>query len=263
MKNLENIFQGLIHLIGKPAFENRTKVHVTIIGLGGVGSWAAETLVRSGVCKITLIDLDDICISNSNRQLHTTHKNIGKSKVLTMQERLTDINPYAEIRSVQEFLNAGNIEMLIDKNTFVLDAIDSLKTKCELLTYCKLNNIQIVTTGGAGGKTNPLNIIVKDLNETFNDPFLQRIRKKLRLHFDFPKKKKIKYGIPTIFSPEVVLNMPIEQCYLDDSKLNPKNINCNSGLGTTMSVVACFGIIAAHTLLSLVDKINEEDNLIV
>lgn len=256
MNNMNITFKSLENLIGERHLSQRSRVHITIVGVGGIGSWCAEYLARSAIGQITLIDLDDICISNTNRQLHTLQSTIGKSKVLTLKDRLLDINPNLTIHAIEDFLTINNLSTYITSNTIVLDAIDSLSVKCELIDYCLKNKIKLVTTGGAGGKLNPNQIKVSDLSQTYNDPLLLRIRKKLRRSHDFPKAKKIFLGIPTIFSPEIGIK-PEEQLTIENEVFCDQSLvapNCNNGLGTCVTVISTFAAYAAKEVLNLIDN---------
>ncbi len=239
-------FKSLENLVGEQAISLRSKAHVIIVGVGGVGSWCAEYLVRSAVGKITLIDLDDICISNTNRQLHTQKSTLGKSKVRTLKTRMEDINPEVQVIGIEDFLTASNLNDYIKTDAIILDAIDSLSVKCELINYCLDQRIKLVTTGGAGGKSDPLKITVTDLSTTYNDPLLLRIRKKLRKNHDFPKKKKVHLGIPTIFSPE-------EMKTCDLNLIESEIPNCNNSLGTCVTVISGFAIHATKEVLKMID----------
>lgn len=244
-----NTFKSLENLVGNQALGLRSQAHVIIIGVGGIGSWCAEYLVRSAIGKITLIDLDDICISNTNRQLHTQRSTLGRSKVQTLKSRMEDINPNAKVIGIEDFLTADNIAQYIKTDAYILDAIDSLSVKCELINYCLDQKIKLVTTGGAGGKTDPTKIIVADLSVTYNDPLLLRIRKRLRRCHDFPKKKKINLGIPTVFSPEEMkVNSAATIC--ENLPIIP---NCNNSLGTCVTVISSFAIYATKEVLNLID----------
>lgn len=246
----DTTFINLQHLIGITSFAKRSQASVTIVGVGGIGSWIAEFLVRSGLIHITLIDLDDICISNTNRQLHTMRSTLGKSKVLTLKARMEDINPLVKITAIEDFLTKENMSALINPHSFIIDAIDSLSVKCELVAYCISQGIKLVVTGGAAGKRNPQLVKVQDLSQTFNDPLLQRVRKKLRLDYEFPKKKKISLGIRTIFSPEeMIRNINQASC---DSEL--VSTNCNNGLGTCVTVLTTFAVLATNEVLSLIEQ---------
>jgi tRNA A37 threonylcarbamoyladenosine dehydratase len=177
------------------------KTHVMIIGLGGVGSWAAESLARSGVGKITIIDFDEICITNANRQLHALQGLVGRKKAEVMAERLRKINPQAEVVFFSEFYNAESSEKFLGlKPDYVVDAIDNLTAKCHLLATCRERGIKVITSAGSGAKLDPLQIEMADLAATHTDPMAHQVRKILRQKYDFPEGRH--FGIPCVFSAE-------------------------------------------------------------
>lgn len=175
--------------------------HVMVIGLGGVGSWAAESLVRSGVGRVTLVDFDDICITNTNRQLHAVQGMVGRKKAEVMAERLRRVNPQAQVDAVPMFYNEANSEAILGlKPDFILDAIDNLTAKCHLLATCRAQGVKIITTGGSAAKLDPTRIRLVDLAQTVVDPMAQQVRKILRQKYAFPDEKH--FGIPCVFSDE-------------------------------------------------------------
>lgn len=151
--NYEQRFGGIGRLYTPEGLAKLRQSHVCVIGIGGVGSWAVEALARSGVGKLTLIDMDDICVTNINRQIHAISGEIGKLKTEVMQERITKINPECEVTIIDDFLTQDNLsDHLLRGYDYVIDAIDSVKVKAALIAFCKRNKIKIITTGGAGGK---------------------------------------------------------------------------------------------------------------
>ena len=168
-------------LYGNNAVEKLRQSHVCVIGIGGVGSWAAEALARTAVGKITLIDLDDICITNTNRQLHALTDTIGRSKVEVIAERIAQINPECECQTIEDFIAEDNLQELITSEfDYVLDAIDSFRVKAALIAHCKRSKIKIITTGGAGGQMDPTQIQITDLTKTWHDPLARKVRNQLR-----------------------------------------------------------------------------------
>lgn len=242
-------FNSTKSLIGASQLERRKQARIAVIGLGGVGSWAAEALARSGVGEILLADLDDICLSNINRQLHTLQSTAGMQKTETMRKRLLDINPDLKIRIIDDFITKENVENYLIDIDVVIDCVDGVSAKCSLISHCRKHQIQVITTGGAAAKLNPLQIMVKDLARSYNDPLLQRVRKKLRNDYSFPTHKKELFGITAIFSPEEMLvqNNPVHE----DADL-PKT--CSGGLGTCVTVTATFGLYAAYCALEMLRK---------
>lgn len=242
-------FAGIARLYGQPAFEFLQQAHVAVVGIGGVGSWAAEALARSGVGKISLFDMDTICLSNSNRQIHAMQHSIGHYKVEEMAQRIRAINPDCQVHSQAQFLQADNIGQYIHHEfDFVLDCIDSLASKAALLNWCKRNKLPFIATGGAGGKTNPSMVQIADLNKTIQDPLAARLRASLKRDYGFNAKPGKNLGIPCVFSSE-----------------QPKKISAPEGqtdsivrFGTVMTVTATFGLTAAaYALNKLVAKGSE------
>ncbi|SMF11183.1 tRNA threonylcarbamoyladenosine dehydratase [Pseudobacteriovorax antillogorgiicola] len=239
-------FSGISRLYGQSQAKGLQEAHVAVIGIGGVGSWSAEAIARSGVGKITLIDLDDICITNSNRQIHTLHSTIGQQKVDAMATRIQGINPECNVRVIHDFFTASTAEEILSLNfDFVIDAIDSLNSKVSLLSLCHQKKIPVVTVGGAGGRRNPSAIKQDDLSESFNDGLLRRVRKKLRAEHGFPDTGS--FGIPSVFSIERLwLPTPEgEVCLVPKKQKLSYNLDCNSGFGTASFVTGTFGFTAA------------------
>jgi tRNA A37 threonylcarbamoyladenosine dehydratase len=198
---LHRRFDRLGRLLGDQKMHILMQSHVMIIGLGGVGSWAAESLARSGIGRLTVVDFDDICITNSNRQLHALSGLVGQKKAPVMAERLRKINPGAQVEAISAFYNADtSVEILQRKPDFVLDAIDNITAKCHLLATCHAQHIPVITSGGSGGRLDPLQVRLADMSETHGDPLLQQVRKVLRTKYNFPQDQS--FGIPTVFSVE-------------------------------------------------------------
>ncbi|WP_295905703.1 tRNA threonylcarbamoyladenosine dehydratase [uncultured Bdellovibrio sp.] len=199
---LHRRFDRMGRLVGDPTMKKLFNTHVMVIGLGGVGSWAAESLARSGVGKITVIDFDEICITNANRQIHALQGLVGKKKAEIMGERLRKINPQSTVNVIPEFYNEENSAMMLSHNPdYIVDAIDNLTAKAHLLATCREKGIKVITTGGSAAKMDPLRIKMADLGETYGDPMAASVRKILRQKHNFPESKK--FGIPCVFSDEI------------------------------------------------------------
>jgi tRNA A37 threonylcarbamoyladenosine dehydratase len=212
---LHRRFDRIGRLIGDRAMSRLERSHVVVMGCGGVGSFAAETLVRSGVGTVTLVDFDLVCATNANRQLHTLQGTTGEPKVEVMAERLRKINPKVRIITRQAFYNAETSDRLLfaadaPKADFVIDAIDNMTAKCHLIQMCRDHEIPMVVCMGAAGRLDPTQIRVVDLNRTEMDPFARMVRKVLRLKHGFPGKALT--GIPAVFSPEPKID-PQELAY--------------------------------------------------
>jgi tRNA A37 threonylcarbamoyladenosine dehydratase len=246
-------FTGTIRLYGLKAFDSFQAAHVLVIGIGGVGSWTVEALARSGIGELTLVDLDEICVTNTNRQLHTLISTIGQSKVHQMKLRCLEINPEIKVNLVEDFLVNDNYQSILSAAhfDFVCDAIDSLTHKCLIINYCFKAKLPLVTVGAAGGKKDPTQIQLSDLNKSFNDSLLYRVRKKLRRDFDFDRSKK-PYGIDCVFSPEEI-EQSVELC----ETTNGKGLDCGGGLGSSCVVTASMGLTAASTILAKLAKKND------
>ncbi len=199
---LHRRFDRMGRLVGDDMMKKLFKTHAMVIGLGGVGSWAAESLARSGVGKITVIDFDEICITNANRQLHALQGLVGQKKANVMGERLKKINPQAEINIMPVFYNKDSSAEILGQNPdYIIDAIDNLTAKTHLLNECRKNNLKVITSGGASAKMDPTRIKITDLAQTIVDPLAHSVRKILRQDYNFPRKGK--FGIPCVFSDEI------------------------------------------------------------
>ncbi|MEL6347454.1 MAG: tRNA threonylcarbamoyladenosine dehydratase [Myxococcota bacterium] len=203
---LHRRFDRMARLVGEPAMARIHRAHVMVVGLGGVGSHAAEALLRSGVGTITLVDFDLVCVTNTNRQVQAMRGTIGKPKANVLAERLRLINPHATVRAVPLFYEARIADQLLGgrrRPDFVVDAIDNVTAKCHLLTTCRARNIPIVCCTGAAGRIDPTAVRVDDLADTRIDPLAQSVRKILRRKHDFPRKGA--FGIPAVYSVEHLL----------------------------------------------------------
>src|SRR5665647_715581 len=173
-------FSGIGRLCGLKALEKIKVSNVLIVGIGGVGSWVAESLARTGIGRMTLVDLDDVCVTNINRQIHALDSTVGQLKVDVMKERIQHIQPYCEVDTKQCYFSPKNLSMIFDKHyDFVVDACDDFTNKCYLIDYCRKNNIPLIVMGGAGGKIDPLQVRVTDMSASSNDRLLSRLRKSL------------------------------------------------------------------------------------
>jgi tRNA A37 threonylcarbamoyladenosine dehydratase len=261
---LHRRFDRMGRLVGDTVMQNLMNTHVMIIGVGGVGSFAAESISRSGVGKITLVDFDEICITNANRQLHALQGLVGQKKVEVMADRLKKINPQSEILAIPQFYNARLGEEIFKTATehhgsrpdYVIDAIDSVTPKCHLLAYCRENGIRIITSTGSGGRLDPTRIKTVDLGKTTGDPLAKAIRRILRDQHGFPQEGE--FGIPAIVSDEPSRE-PMELHY-DQGKgfrcVCPQGqnefFNCDNRniiLGNASFVTGAFGLACASLVV--------------
>lgn len=261
-------FGGINRLYGADALGCLAESHVIVIGIGGVGSWAAEALARSGVGRLTLVDLDHVAESNFNRQLHALDATRGQAKVDAMAERITQINPQCHVQCVDDFLTPENVAEIIgtDRQTLVLDAMDQVAAKVALIAWCKRHQQTVVTCGAAGGKLRGELVQVADLSETTQDPLLAKVRTGLRRDHRFPAgqlkpasggkcagngrgNKKTRFGIQAVYSTEAV-KRPVQ----DGDSCAPFDptggapLAC-AGYGSLVTVTAVFGMVAAGLLI--------------
>ncbi|HEY8119357.1 MAG TPA: tRNA threonylcarbamoyladenosine dehydratase [Methylophilaceae bacterium] len=251
--DLERRFGGVRRLYGEEGLARFQAAHVCVIGIGGVGSWAAEALARNAIAQITLIDLDNIAESNVNRQLHAVEGEFGKAKVTAMAQRIRAINPLCVVHEIEDFITVENVAMMLDRGfDAVLDAIDDAKAKVALAAYCRQHNLPLIMTGGAGGRLDPTRIKADDLAKVSGDRLLAKVRNTLRREYGFPKapvnSKKIppRFGIPCVYSDESS-QKPNESCEVDTAITG---LNC-AGYGSTVCVTAPFGMAAAALVLNL------------
>ncbi|WP_299731439.1 tRNA cyclic N6-threonylcarbamoyladenosine(37) synthase TcdA [uncultured Endozoicomonas sp.] len=250
-------FGGIRRLYGNNAVETLRHAHVCVIGIGGVGSWAAEALARTAVGKITLIDLDDICITNTNRQLHALSDTVGRIKVDVVAERIQQINPECQCNVIEDFISEDNIQEIITKDfDYVLDAIDSFRVKAALIAHCKRNKIKIITTGGAGGQVDPTQIQITDLTKTWHDPLARKVRSQLRDRHGFSKDIKKKFGVDCVFSTEQAVYPQADGtiCQTKPSGEGSMKMDCSSGFGACTAVTATFGFVAAARIIEKITK---------
>lgn len=253
---LHRRFDRMGRLVGDAAMKKLMNTHVMVVGLGGVGSWAAEALARSGVGQITVVDFDEICITNANRQLHALQGLVGKKKAEVMGERLRKINPQATVNIISEFYSAENSEtILANKPDYLVDAIDNLTAKAHLLATCVKQNIHVITSAGSAAKMDPLRVQKADLADTHTCPMAQQLRKILRQKYDFPEKN---FGVTCVFSDEYV--MVPEELFYDKGMgfkcVCPQNNNQHSCdnrnmiYGSASFVTGAFGLAMASHIVN-------------
>ena len=242
--DLARRFGALERLYGKDAASRIRRAHVVVVGIGGVGSWAAEALARSGVGQLTLIDLDHVAESNINRQVHALHTTLGQAKVQAMQERIALINPECRVRCVEEFVDASNWPGLLDAPVHaVIDACDQVRAKTTMAAWARHNAAFFITVGAAGGKRQAHLVDIEDLSRCTHDPLLAQLRNQLRRDHAAPREGK-KIGITCVFSHEPV--QPVDpSCAIESDG----TLNCH-GYGSLVAVTASFGNCAAGWVLN-------------
>ena len=246
--NYSQRFGGINRLYGTSAQQRIETAHALVVGIGGVGSWTCEALVRSGIGAITLMDLDDICITNTNRQVHTQQDTIGQPKTETLKQRLELINPECAVTVIDDFLDQENITRYI-KNDYsvVVDAIDLFFMKAALIHHCKRHKIPVIVTGSCGGKKDPSKLTYSDLSKTLNDPLLAKVRNTLRRQHGFSKNNKSRFRIEAIYSTEQ-MTYPDDQgetCQNKQHINGSTGLDCSTGFGASSMVTASAGFLAA------------------
>lgn len=244
-------FGGIERLYGAGALDRLAAAHLCVVGVGGVGSWAAEALARSGVGRLTLIDLDQVAESNINRQVQALEENLGKAKVQALAERIAGIDPACRVVCVEEFVDTENVATVVPDCDAVLDAIDQVRAKAALIAHCLRSGIPVVTTGGAGGRRDPSRLVVDDLSRTVQCPLASKVRARLRREYGFPRDPKRKFGVECVFSPEPVARPAAPACDADQSAEGLQGLSC-AGYGSSVMVTASFGLAAAARLLERV-----------
>ena len=260
--DIDRRFGGISRLYGQAGLTKLQAAHIVVIGIGGVGSWAAEALARNAVGMITLIDLDNINESNVNRQIHAVDGAFGKAKVSAMRERLFSINPDCQIREIEDFITTENITKHLNFNcNVIVDCIDDTKAKIALAVFCKAQKISLIMAGSAGGRLDPTRIQIADLASVTGDKLLAKVRNQLRRDHQFSKasnsQKSTKFNIACVFSDEQVIkpaNMQNdESCKIDTDKntVSITGLNC-AGYGSSVCVTAPFGFTAAQLAINLI-----------
>ena len=241
-------FEGLGRVFGDSALDALERARFCVVGIGGVGSWAAEACARSGIGHITLIDHDDIHISNTNRQVHTLQDSIDRSKVEVLRERILAINPECDCVAIDDLVTRGNIEKFkFSQFDYVIDAIDHVSHKLTLMHHCRRNKIRCISTGGAGGRSDPTQIEVKDLTLCFNDPLLAKVRSHLRQQLGYSRNPKRRYAMDCVFSAEQAMYPAGDGKISHEKPASPERttLDCSTGIGSFVDVTACFGFTAA------------------
>ncbi|MBF0470501.1 MAG: tRNA threonylcarbamoyladenosine dehydratase [Gammaproteobacteria bacterium] len=253
-------FSGVGRLYGERQLEMLAQSHFMVVGVGGVGSWSAEALARSGVGHITLIDDDDISASNMNRQLHTLDSTVGRPKVAVLAERLAEINRHLccqiqqqrmTISNIGEFLPLLTEESRSEKRVDgVIDAVDAIAVKAALIYHCRRNKIAVITSGAAGGVVDPRQITLADLSRTENDPLAAKVRALLRREYGFSSNPKRRFGVECVYSTESC-RYPTAEGGVSHARpgVAGLSLDCSLGYGASVAITAIFGMMAAGRLL--------------
>jgi len=258
MDDFETRFGGIARLYGRDGLQKLRAAHVCVVGLGGVGTWAAEALARSGVGTLTLVDLDEVCVTNINRQLPALTETVGRAKVEVMAERIRAINPDCRVTAEQKFFNAQTADALLAPKQraaggmpaarfdFILDAIDDVTNKVLLLVRCHASQLPVITCGGAGGRRELTSVRLGDLSQASHDKLLAEVRRRLRQDHGFPAGQSA-LGLPCVYSVErTVFPQPDGSvCEMRSAAEDGARLNCNGGLGSATFVTGAFGFAAA------------------
>ncbi len=238
-------FAGLRRLHGIAGYDRLRAARVAIVGVGGVGSWAAEALARSGLAQLTLIDLDNIAESNINRQVHALETTVGQAKVHALQQRIALIHPACQVHAIEEFIDEDNVGHLLDAACLdgVIDCCDNVRAKAAVAAWAAAHGKAMVTVGAAGGKTRPHLLEVGDLSEVTHDPLLASLRQRLRQRHAGERRGSM--GVRCVFSREAVLP-PQDSC--DVAQGGDGSLNCH-GYGSSVTVTATFGMVAAAQMI--------------
>ncbi len=242
-------FGGVGRLLGRAALARLQAAHVCVVGVGGVGSWTVEGLARTGVGALTLVDLDDVCVTNVNRQLPALDGQIGRPKVAVLADRVRLINPSCRVTALTDFFTASTAEAMLGATRFdcVVDAIDDTTNKALLIAECVRRGLPCVTVGGAGGKRRATGILAGDLGESGGDDLLRLLRRKLRHDHGLRPDANKRYGVRCVYSQErPVFPWADGTCAATPEPGGNLKLDCASGFGTAVWVTGAFGLAAAQ-----------------
>jgi tRNA A37 threonylcarbamoyladenosine dehydratase len=247
-------FAGIERLYGSGALRHLQTMHVCVAGLGGVGSWAAEALARTGVGRLTLVDHDTVHYTNVNRQLHALTETFERKKHAVLAERVAQINPHCRCDTIDDYVTVANVGDYLSPQRgydYVIDAIDSIKFKAAIICHCRRNKVPVITTGGAGGLNDPCMIQVRDLSRTYNDPLAAKVRARLRSDYGFSKNPKRHFGVECVFSGQQQL-YPRADGSVGHEKpgIHGVSLDCRFGYGAASFVTAAFGLVAASRVIN-------------
>ena len=254
MSDYDTRFSALGRLYGTEGLARLKAAHVAVIGLGGVGSWVVEALARTGVGKLTLVDMDEVCLSNVNRQIHALNGSVGRSKAEVLAERVAQIAPECEVVvEVCFFTESSADRLLTPAYDYIVDAIDATRHKCLLIAEARQRGLRLVTCGGAGGRIDPTRVRVDDLARSINDPLLLQVRKRLRQQYGFPRFKGKKFEVDCVYTDEFPV-FPQEDgsvaCEREPGA--DYRLNCDQGFGSATFVTGTMGfVLAAHVVRQL------------
>lgn len=254
MSDYATRFDGIARLFGQQALARLRQTHVMVVGVGGVGSWTVEALARTGIGALTLVDLDEVCFSNVNRQLPALDGTIGLPKVEVLRERVSRIHPECRVTAIQEFFTEASAGRLLDAfqgagGNYVVDAIDSSANKCQLILGCGQRGLPLALSGAAGGRADPTQVRVSDLARVTHDRLLSEVRKRLRREHGYPR-DGAPWGLPTVHSvePPVLPQADGTVCAASQAVTpagESQRLNCQAGYGSAAFVTGTFGLTLA------------------
>ncbi|HBR92843.1 MAG TPA: tRNA cyclic N6-threonylcarbamoyladenosine(37) synthase TcdA [Opitutae bacterium] len=251
MSDYETRFGAIGRLYGTDGLARIRKAHVCVIGLGGVGSWVVEALARSGIGALTLVDMDEVCLSNVNRQVHALDGAVGRTKASVLAERVGQIAPECVVTVEEVFFTESTADRLLTPvYDYIIDAIDATRHKCMLIAEARQRGLKLITCGGAGGCIDPSRVRICDLARTINDPLLLQVRKRLRQQYGFPKFKRQKFKIDCVYSDELPVfpasdgSVSCEREAGEDYRLN-----CDTGFGSATYLTGTVGFFLAAEVI--------------
>ncbi len=247
MSDYETRFSALGRLYGVEGLARLKGGHVCVIGLGGVGSWVVEALARSGIGQLTIVDMDEVCLSNVNRQIHALNGTVGRSKAAVLAERVAQIAPECTVIVEECFFTPTTADRLLSvPYDYIVDAIDGTRHKCYLIAEARKRRLKLITCGGAGGCIDPSRVRIDDLARTINDPLLLQVRKKLRREYGFPKLKRQKFKIDCVYSDELPLFPQADGSVTCERETGTDyRLNCDQGFGSATFLTGTVGFFLA------------------
>ena len=259
MSDYDTRFSAIGRLYGVEGLARIRKARACVIGLGGVGSWVVEALARSGIGALTLVDMDEVCLSNVNRQLHAMDGTIGRSKAAVLAERVQKIAPDCEVTLEESFFTETTMERLLEPAyDYIIDAIDGTKHKCLLIAEARKRRLKLITCGGAGGCMDPSRVKIQDLARTINDPLLLQVRKRLRRDYGFPQFKRQKFKIDCVYSDELPVFPRADGTVACERETGADyRLNCDEGFGSATFVTGTVGFfLAAEVVKRIAETID-------
>lgn len=259
MSDYETRFGAIGRLYGTAGLARIRAAHVCVIGLGGVGSWVVEALARSGIGALTLVDLDEVCLSNVNRQIHALDRTVGRSKASVLAERVGQMAPECAVTLEEVYFTPATADRLLEPSyDYIIDAIDGTRHKCLLIAEARKRELKLITCGGAGGCIDPSRVRICDLARTINDPLLLQVRKRLRSEYGFPGFKRQKFKVDCVYSDELPV-FPREDGTVSCERESGEDyrLNCSSGFGSATYVTGTVGFFLAAEVVKRIALLEE------